>query len=88
MLSQELKKRNLPPLKTREEMKEIMQREVYGYLPDVPFTYSVSEPTVIEDRYCCGEVEFSYVNMTINIAEKSHTFRIDRLMHTDGKSVR
>ena len=85
MLKNELIKRNLPPLKTREEMKEIMQREVYGYLPDVPFTYSVSEPVLIEDRYCCGEVHFSYVNMTINIGEKSHSFRIDRLMHVDGR---
>lgn len=85
MLSQELKKRKLPPLKSREEMKEIMQREVYGYLPDVPFLYSVSEPVVIEERYCCGEVAFSCVEMTITIGEKSHAFRIDRLMHTDGK---
>lgn len=85
MLSQELKERKLPPLKSREEMKEIMQREVYGYLPDVPFTYSVSEPETVEERYCCGEVCFSFVNMTIDIADKSHTFRIDRLMHTDGK---
>ncbi len=85
MLSQELKNRNLPPLKTREEMKEIMQREVYGYLPDVPFTFSVSEPVVIEDRYDCGNVEFSYVNMTLNVGEGSHTFRIDRLIHVDGR---
>lgn len=85
MLSQVLKERNLPALKSREEMKDIMQREVYGYLPDVPFSFSVSEPTLIEDRYCCGEVAFSFVEMTINIGEKSHTFRIDRLMHTDGR---
>lgn len=85
MLSQELKKRNLPGLKTREEMKEIMQREVYGYLPEVPFTFSVTEPAVIDDRYSCGEVAFSYVEMSIRIGEKCHTFRIDRLMHTDGK---
>jgi len=84
MLSQELKNRKLPPLKTREEMREIMQREVYGYLPQVPFTFTVSDPTLIEDRYCCGEVAFSFVEMTINIGEKSHTFRIDRLLHTDG----
>ncbi len=85
MISEKIIKRNLPPLKTREEMADIMQREVYGYLPDVPFTYSVTEPVVVEDRYCCGEVEFSYVNMTICIGEKSHTFRIDRLMHNDGR---
>ncbi len=85
MLSQVLKERNLPSLKTREEMKDIMQREVYGYLPDVPFSFTVSDPTMIEDRYDCGNVEFSYVNMTVNIGEKSHTFRIDRLLHTDGR---
>ncbi len=85
MLSQELGKRNLPPLKTREEMKEIMQREVYGYLPDVPFRFEVTEPAVIDDRYYCGEVAFSYVNMTVIIGKNSHTFRIDRLMHTDGR---
>ena len=85
MLSQELAKRNLPSLKSREEMKEIMQSEVFGYLPDVPFSYSVSEPTVIEERYDCGNVHFSYVNMTLNIGEGSHTFRIDRLLHVDGK---
>ncbi len=85
MLSQELKKRNLPPLRTREEMKEIMQREVYGYLPDVPFRFEVTEPTMIDDRYCCGEVAFSYVDMTVFVGENSHTFRIDRLMHTDGR---
>ena len=85
MLSQVLKERNLPALKSREEMKDIMQREVYGYLPDVPFTFTVSDPTLIEDRYCCGEVAFSFVEMTVNIGEKSHTFRIDRLLHTDGR---
>ena len=38
MLKQELQKRNLPELKSREEMVEIMQREVYGYLPKNNFT--------------------------------------------------
>ena len=85
MLSAELSKRKLPPLRSREEMCEIMQREVYGYLPDVPFTYEVSEPIVIDDRYDCGNVAFSFVNMTLHFGEKSHTFRIDRLMHTDGR---
>ena len=33
MLKQELLNRNLPELRSREEMVEIMQREVYGYLP-------------------------------------------------------
>ena len=85
MLSDEIRSRQLPPLRSVEEMKEIMQREVYGYLPDVPFTYEISEPAVIDDRYDCGNVAFSFVNMTLHFGDKSHTFRIDRLMHTDGK---
>ena len=31
-----LKERNLPELKSREEMLEILQREEYGYLPEPP----------------------------------------------------
>ena len=30
MLNQELLKRNIPPLKAREEMLEILQNEIYG----------------------------------------------------------
>lgn len=47
----ELKKRNLPPLKSREEMMEILQREEYGYLPNVEYKLDVSDPIVIESRY-------------------------------------
>lgn len=85
MLYSELKNRNLPGLRSREEMKDIMQREVYGYLPDVQYSLSVTEPTTVEDRYFCGQVAFSYVDMTVSVNGKSHTFRIDRLLHTDGK---
>lgn len=84
-LINEIKKRELPPLKSREEMIEIMQREVYGYLPNVDFSISVSEPQLVEGRYCCGTVKHSFVTMTVNVGEGSHSFRIDRLLHTDGK---
>ena len=51
MLNQELKNRKLPELKTREEMVDIMQHEVYGYLPKNNFEWSVSEPKNIEIRF-------------------------------------
>ncbi len=85
MLIEELKKRKLPSLKTREEMVEIMQREVYGYLPDCSFTYTVSEPEILENRYDKGNVVFSVVNMTITTDYGSHTFPVYRLLHQDGK---
>ncbi len=85
MLYEELANRNLPPLKSREEMKDIMQSEVYGYLPEVKYSLSASEPTDIDVRYCCGQVTRSYVMLDVTIGERSHDFRVDRLLHTDGK---
>ena len=85
MLKTELKRRALPSLRTREEMMDILQREVYGYLPSVDYTISVSEATTVEQRYACGNVTQSYVNLTVHLANGEHTFRIDRLLHGDGK---
>ena len=42
MLKQELLNRNLPELLSRDEMVEIMQHEVYGYLPKNNFEWYVS----------------------------------------------
>lgn len=36
MLNKLLAERNLPPLRSREEMLDILQKEVYGYLPPKP----------------------------------------------------
>ena len=83
MLKTELKNRCLPALRSREEMKEIMQREVYGYLPAVDFSISVSEPETVEKRLMCGQVHHSFVNLTISVGEKTHSFRVDRVLHTD-----
>lgn len=84
-LINELKSRNLPPLKSREEMVDIIQKEVFGYLPYVEFSVSVSEPVSEYDRYMIYTVEHSYVTMTVTVGDKSHSFRVDRLLHTDGK---
>ncbi|MBQ7761193.1 MAG: hypothetical protein IJ400_03975 [Clostridia bacterium] len=84
-MKNELKKRNLPPLPTREEMIEILQREEYGYLPNVEYSISVSEPISVYGEFACGTVEHSYVTLTITVGEKSHSIRVDRLLHTDNK---
>lgn len=81
----DLKSRHLPPLKSREEMMEIIDREVFGYLPSVDYTLSFSEPEVFDLRYNCGEVEGSFVDMTVTVGKKSHTIEIGRLLHTDKK---
>ena len=85
MLNQELLKRNLPKLRSREEMVEIMQREVYGYLPKNNFEWSVSNQKNIEIRFAKGNVIHSSVDFTLTNKFGSHTFPIHRLLHQDGK---
>jgi len=85
MILSELKKRNLPALKTREEMVEIMQREVYGYLPNISYKMSVSEPTMVEARFDKGNVHYTRAEVTIETENGAHTFPIFRLLHQDGK---
>lgn len=85
MLKQELLKRKLPPLKTREEMIEIMQREEYGYLPKNDFEWSVTNYKRVDGRLARGEVIYSTVDFTLTNKNGSHTFLINQFLHTDGK---
>lgn len=85
MLYEELKKRDLPPLPSREQIKETIQRELFGYLPKAECKVSASNPTVVEARYNCGQVVHSYVDLTLSLDTGSHTFRVDRFLHNDGK---
>lgn len=85
MLKQELLNRNLPPLKSREEMKEIMQREVYGYLPQNDFEWSVSNYRRVDGRLAKGNVIWSTVDFTLTNKNGSHTFPVYQFLHTDSK---
>lgn len=85
MLKQELLNRNLPPLKSREEMVEIMQREVYGYLPKNDFEWSVTNYKRKDGRLAKGNVIYSTVDFTLTNNNGSHTFTIHQFLHTDGE---
>ena len=85
MLQQLVESRHLPPLKSRAEMLDIVLREEFGYLPDLPFTMTVSEPTEVDIVLGRGECTLDRVDMTITTAYGSHTFPVHRLLHTDGK---
>ncbi|MBR3968895.1 MAG: hypothetical protein IKJ93_04825 [Clostridia bacterium] len=85
MLKQELKNRNLPALLPREDMIEIMQREVYGYLPKNDFEWSVSNEKIIERRFAKGTVFHSSVDFTLTNKNGSHTFPVHKILHQDGK---
>ena len=83
-VSEMLKARNLPPLRDRKEMLEILLKNEYGYMPELEYEMSVSEPTNYEGRYCDGTVQHSTVEMTITTKYGSHTFPIQRVLHKDG----
>lgn len=84
MLKQELLNRKLPPLKSQEEMIEILQREEYGYLPENDFEISVANEKIIERRFDKGNVFLSSVEFTLKNRNGSHTFPVYRLLHQDG----
>ena len=55
MFLDELKKRNVPRLKSRAEMLELLQREEYGCLPKAPNrSFGEAEPGVA-DNFCAGK---------------------------------
>lgn len=84
-LKLELERRALPPLRSRREMQDILQREVYGYLPDVACKLATESEQVDEARYMCGTVVRSHVMLRLTVGTQSHAFRVDRLLHTDGQ---
>ena len=56
MLLQELKNRNLPELKSREEMIEILQSEIYGKkLPDPEKVEFIKETEPLVPRFCASK---------------------------------
>lgn len=76
MLKKILNEKNLPPLKSREEMLEILQREEYGYMPPKPdkMSYKVTDDFI--PNFCAGKVISQKVEITSVIGDKEFTFPI------------
>ncbi len=85
MLAEMLRERNLPPLRSREEMVEILQREEYGFLPEIEWGVSIGEPEVINNFMSAASVVIDKVPFTITTPNGSHTFPLYRMLHNDGK---
>ena len=77
--------RKLPKLKSREEMLEIMQNEVYGYLPPKPdkLSFTVTENTV--NNFCAGKALLNKVIAECKIGTEIFSFPFYTALHTDGK---
>ena len=74
MLKETLTERGVPALRTREEMLEIMQREVYGYIPPKPDRLEWTVKNNYIGAFCAGKATAQYVELTAYWGEKSFKF--------------
>ena len=68
----------IPALKSREEMLNVLHKEVYGYLPEVPTEISFSVKKNVDDNFCAGHAYLHEVtvNCTVNGNAFSFPFRM------------
>lgn len=85
MLSEMLKERNLPTLLSRDEMLAVLQREVYGNLPEKPeaISFTTEEDTI--GNFCAGKAVLNKVTAHCVIRGKEFSFPFYAAMPTDGK---
>ena len=76
-----VKERALPALLSRDEMIDILLREQYGYLKDIPYQWSVADEVTVEKRMNVSRVLFS-----IRTKYGCHSFPVHRMIHVDGKA--
>ena len=74
MLKQILNDRKVPELRSREEMLEIMQKEVYGYMPPKPDRVEWTVKNNYIGNFCAGKATAQYVELTSYWGDKSFKF--------------
>ena len=85
MLTEMLKERNLPPLKSREEMLETMLREVYGYLPPKPEHLVFENQGKIFPSCCAGNARCDKIIAHCVVNGKPYSFPFYATVPNDGK---
>ena len=79
-----LRSRNLPNFLEREKMIALLLENEFGYMPELNYEVTISDPISVNGRYCDSTVAHSYVHMTVTTQYGSHTFPIQRILHKDG----
>ena len=82
-----LDKRDLPALKSREEMLAILQTEVYGTMPAAPpnITFSTKEKNV--SNFCNGKADLYEVTAKCTVNGKEFVFPFSFAMPKDAEKV-
>lgn len=80
-----LNQRNLPGLKSREEMLEILQREEYGYLPAPPEEISFEWGEKLSPHYCAGKAIGFRMRCQVKVKGKYFSFPFVYVAPNNGK---
>lgn len=80
-----LKERNLPPLQSRETMLEILQTQVYGWMPPKPETLTFRVERNILPNFCAGKAELSQVEASFTVNGRAAKFPFFVTLPTDGE---
>lgn len=84
MLNDALKKRNLPALLPREEMLSIVQREVYGKLPQMPENLSfLAEENILKNLFA-GKAVCHRITASGELQGRKFSFPFYATLPTDG----
>ena len=73
-LADALAERNVPELLSREEMLDVMQREVYGYMPAPPEEITFTEKRNVVSDYCAGKAFLNKVTANCVVNGKEFSF--------------
>lgn len=84
MLKELLEQRGVPKLLSREEMLEVMQREVYGFIPTKPEKIEFEKQEMISN-FCCGKAVLNKVTAHIVINGNEFSFPFYETLINDGK---
>ena len=76
MFLDELKKRNVPSLKSRAEMLELLQREEYGCLPKAPELFVWEAEPGVADHFCAGKATLEKLTFRVAVNGKDFAFPV------------
>ena len=84
-LADKLAERNVPELLSRDEMLDIMQREVYGYMPAPPEEITFTEKRNVVSDYCAGKAFLNEVTANCIVNGKEFSFPFYVAVPNDGE---
>ena len=85
MLKEMLKERNVPLLKSREEMLKLVYTDLFGFMPPKPTEISFEVEESIIPKFCAGKAVCNRVTVNCIVNGKEFSFPFLATLPTDNK---